>query len=45
MFALEKLVFACLQQFLVFRMFEISDVCPGKADFCMFAALFRFSDV
>ena len=45
MFALVKLVFACLQHFLVFRMFEISHVCPGKAGFRMFAALFCFSDV
>ena len=45
MFALVKLVFACMQQFLVFRMFDISDVCPGKAGFCMFAVLFGFSDV
>ena len=40
-----KLVFGCLQHFLVFRMFDISDVCPGKAAFWMFAALFGFSDV
>ena len=45
MFALVKLVFACMQHFLVFRMFDISDVCPGKAGFCMFAVLFGFSDV
>ena len=45
MFALVKLVFACLQHFLVFRMFDISDVCPGKAGFRMFGALFGFSDV
>ena len=36
MFALVKLVFACLQHFLVFRMFDISDVRPGKAGFRMF---------
>ena len=42
MFALEKLVFACLQHFLVFRMFDIADVCPGKAGFRKFAALFGF---
>ena len=45
MFALVKLVFGCLQHFLNFRMFDISDVCPGKAGFCMYAALFGFSDV
>ena len=45
MFALVKLVFACLRHFLVFRMFDISDVRPGKAGFRMFAALFEFSDV
>ena len=45
MFALVKLVFACLHYFLVFRMFDISDVCHGKAGFRMFAALFGFSDV
>ena len=45
MFALVKLIFACLQHFLVFRMFDISDVRPGKAGFRMFAALFEFSDV
>ena len=42
MFALVKLVFACLQHFLVFRMFDISDVCPEKAAFRMFAALLVF---
>ena len=42
MFALVKLVFACLQHFLVFRMFDIADVRPGKAGFRMFAALFGF---
>ena len=45
MFALVKLVFARLQHFLVFRIFDISDVRPGKAGFRMFAALFGFSDV
>ena len=45
MFALVKLVFGCLQHFLNFRMFDISDVCPGKAGFRMYAALFGFSDV
>ena len=40
-----KLVFGCLQYFSVFRMFDISKVCPGKAGFRMFAALFDFSDV
>ena len=45
MFALVKLVFACLHLFLVFRMFDISDVGPGKAGFRMFTALFEFSDV
>ena len=33
MFALEKLLFGCLQHFLVFRMFGISDVCHGKMVF------------
>ena len=45
MFALVKLVFAFLQHFSIFRMFDISDVCPGKAGFRMFVALFGFSDV
>ena len=45
MFALVKLVFPMYAAFLVFRMFDISDVCPGKAAFRMFAALFGFSDV
>ena len=45
MFALVKLVFAYLELFLVFRMFDISDICHGKAGFWMFAALFGFSDV
>ena len=46
MFALVKLVFTMYAAFLVFfRMFAISDVCPGKAAFRMFAALFGFSDV
>ena len=45
MFALVKLVFACLQHFLVFRMFDISDVCPGKAAFRLFAAVFGFLNV
>ena len=39
-----KLVFAW-EHFLVFRMFNISDVRSGKAGFRMFAALFGFSDV
>ena len=45
MFALVKLVFGCLQHFLVFRMFEISDVCHGKAGFRIIAELFGFSDI
>ena len=45
MFALVKLVFACMQHFLVLRMFDISDVCPGKAPSRLFAVLFGFSDV
>ena len=45
MIALVKLVFACMQHFLVFQMSDISDVCPGKAVFWMFSALFGFSDV
>ena len=44
-FALENLLFGCFQHILVFRMFDISDVCHGKAGFRMFAALFGFSDV
>ena len=47
MFALVKLVFGCLQHFLNFRMFDISDVCPGKAGFRMYAAflVFRMFDI
>ena len=45
MFALKKLLLGCLQYISVFRKFDISDVCPGKAGFRMFAALFSFSDV
>ena len=44
MFALVKLVFACLQHF-GFSDVDISEVCPGKTAFRMFAALFGFSDV
>ena len=44
MFALVKW-FSLVMHFLVFRMFDISNVCPGKAGFRMFAAFFGFSDV
>ena len=43
MIALEKLLFG--SALFGFWMFDISDVCPGKAGFRMFAALFGFSDV
>ena len=42
MFALESLLFGCFQHFLVFRMFDISDVCHGQAGFRMFAVFFWF---
>ena len=47
MFALVKLVFGCLQPFLNFRMFDISDVCPSKAVFWFshVCSTFVFSDV
>ena len=45
MFALENLLFGCFQHLLVFRMFDISEVCHGKAGFRKFAAPFGFSDV
>ena len=47
MFALEKLLFGCLQHFLVFRMFDISDVFLVKLVFACLQhfLVFRMFDI